>query len=97
MSSLRRSAAVQREYIPTPNLLPHFPSDPKGKVQSVEDDKAEVKTKRGNTVSKNGDPENPAVVIKASSGVRTLTSFWFGRNACLLMSLPFCDFVRFAE
>ncbi|EPQ29473.1 uncharacterized protein PFL1_03228 [Pseudozyma flocculosa PF-1] len=41
---------------------------PKGEVKDVVDGKAEVKTKRGNTVTKNGDDEDPAVVIHTESG-----------------------------
>lgn len=36
---------------------------PSGTVKDVVDDTAEVKTKRGNTVKKDGDEENPAVVL----------------------------------
>lgn len=38
-------------------------SNPIGTVKEVIDDTAEVKTKRGNTVKKDGAKENPAVVI----------------------------------
>lgn len=41
---------------------------PKGEVQEVVEGKAETTTKKGNNITKNGDEENPAVVIKAASG-----------------------------
>jgi hypothetical protein len=41
---------------------------PKGTVESVETGKAETTTKKGNTLTKNGDEENPAVIIKAATG-----------------------------
>ncbi|CAO1630214.1 unnamed protein product [Parajaminaea phylloscopi] len=37
--------------------------NPSGTVKEVVDDTAEVKTKRGNTVKKDGDEENPAIVL----------------------------------
>jgi hypothetical protein len=43
-------------------------TDPKGKVEEVVEGKAETTTKSGKTMTKEGDEENPAVVIKAASG-----------------------------
>lgn len=34
-----------------------------GKVKDIVEGEAEVESKRGNTIKKNGDEENPAVVI----------------------------------
>jgi hypothetical protein len=35
-----------------------------GKVQRVEESKTSITSKNGNKISKDGDPENPAVVIE---------------------------------
>lgn len=42
--------------------------DPKGEVLDVVDGEATATTKRGNEIKKNGDEENPAVVIHTASG-----------------------------
>lgn len=41
---------------------------PSGTVKDVKDDGAEVKTKKGSTISKDGSKEDPAVVIETSNG-----------------------------
>ncbi len=41
---------------------------PKGTVKDVKDDGAEVKTKKGSTISKDGSKEDPAVVIETQNG-----------------------------
>ncbi|CAD6890673.1 unnamed protein product [Tilletia controversa] len=41
---------------------------PKGEVKDVVDDEASITTKRGKEVTRKGDEENPAVILKASSG-----------------------------
>ncbi|KAI5477789.1 hypothetical protein MNV49_005873 [Pseudohyphozyma bogoriensis] len=41
---------------------------PSGTVQDVVEDHAEIKTRNDNTVSRDGDDENPAVKLKADSG-----------------------------
>ncbi|SJX62305.1 uncharacterized protein SRS1_21010 [Sporisorium reilianum f. sp. reilianum] len=41
---------------------------PKGTVKEVNDEGAEAKTKKGNTISKDGSAEDPAVVIETTSG-----------------------------
>ncbi|PWN93846.1 hypothetical protein FA10DRAFT_264438 [Acaromyces ingoldii] len=41
---------------------------PKGEVLDVVDGEATATTKRGNEIKKNGDEENPAVVIHTASG-----------------------------
>ncbi|GHJ85576.1 hypothetical protein NliqN6_1978 [Naganishia liquefaciens] len=39
---------------------------PSGKVAEVKEERAEVKSNKGNTIAKNGTPEDPAVVIERS-------------------------------
>ncbi|KAJ1020664.1 hypothetical protein NDA16_004057 [Ustilago loliicola] len=41
---------------------------PSGTVKDVKDDGAEVKTKKGSTISKDGSKEDPAVVIETANG-----------------------------
>ncbi|TKY86491.1 hypothetical protein EX895_004640 [Sporisorium graminicola] len=41
---------------------------PQGTVKDVKDDGAEVKTKKGSTISKDGSSDDPAVVIETSNG-----------------------------
>lgn len=41
---------------------------PSGTVKEVKDDGAEVKTKKGNTISKDGSKDDPAVVIETANG-----------------------------
>lgn len=41
---------------------------PSGTVKDVKDDGAEVKTKKGSTISKDGSKEDPAVVIETQNG-----------------------------
>jgi len=41
---------------------------PKGTVKDVVEDEATITTKRGNEVSRQGDEDNPAVVLEAKSG-----------------------------
>jgi hypothetical protein len=57
-------ALVENAYI----YLDYY-TDPKGTVEEVvTDGQAEATTKKGNTLKKSGDEENPAVVIKAKTG-----------------------------
>lgn len=57
---------------------------PTGEVKDVVDGTAEVKTKRGNTVKKDGDEENPAVVLNTgqSDAIKKVS------QALLCESLP---------
>ncbi|SNX84658.1 uncharacterized protein MEPE_03367 [Melanopsichium pennsylvanicum] len=41
---------------------------PSGTVKDVKDDGAQVKTKKGSTISKDGSKDDPAVVIETSNG-----------------------------
>lgn len=43
-------------------------TDPSGTVKDVVDDTAEVTTKRGSKIHKDGTEDNPAVVLKTGSG-----------------------------
>ena len=41
---------------------------PSGPVKEVKDDGAQVKTKKGSTISKDASKDNPAIVIETASG-----------------------------
>lgn len=58
--------------------------NPKGKVQEVVEGEATTTTKNGNEIKKNGDKDDPAVIIKVNSG----------SNAIKKVSLYVCDNVH---
>uniref|UniRef100_V5EZT0 Hypervirulence associated protein TUDOR domain-containing protein n=1 Tax=Kalmanozyma brasiliensis (strain GHG001) TaxID=1365824 RepID=V5EZT0_KALBG len=47
---------------------------PKGTVESVEEGGAEVKTKKGSTISKDGSADDPAIVIKTQNDNKAVKS-----------------------
>lgn len=55
---------------------------PSGTVKDVKDDGAEVKTKKGSTISKDGSKEDPAVVIETANGNNAVKKVSLQKNPC---------------
>lgn len=70
--------------------------DPTGEVKEVVDGEAKVTTKRGNEIKKNGDEENPAVVLHTSSGsdaIKKVSATCFHAIALLKLTWARCSFL----
>lgn len=63
---------------------------PKGTVESVHEDGAEVKTKKGSTISKDGSEEDPAVVLKTQNDNKAVKNVRIDRQTSLVL-MRSCD------
>lgn len=68
LASIHPSVTIHHPFACLHNSWKWGANEPSGTVEEVVEGHAEIETKNGNSVSRNGDEEDPAVKIKSDNG-----------------------------